>query len=259
MGYLRLRQICLTAPALGPAEALLTDVMGLEVCHRDGNVGKYGLENALWPVNDRFIEIVAPTKDGTAAGRFMERNPGGAGYMLIFDCDNPVERVEWAAAQGVRVANHLEHNAGDQGGFFGNQLHPKDCRATFLEFDHTTGGEALDGPYWPAGAGWQAHRKTDVIRKMTGATVSTPDPADLAAHWGAIMHEDPATDGEDRVFEIDGQAIRLTKRRAEGREWLSEMAFDAVDPEAMLERARLYGLATEGGAFKLSGMWMQVE
>ncbi len=94
---------------------------------------------------------------------------------------------------------------------------------------------------------------------MTGATVSTPDPADLAAHWGAIMHEDPATDGEDRVFEIDGQAIRLTKRRAEGREWLSEMAFDAVDPEAMLERARLYGLATEGGAFKLSGMWMQVE
>jgi catechol 2,3-dioxygenase-like lactoylglutathione lyase family enzyme len=253
MGYLRLRQICLTAPKLAPAEALITDVLGLEVCHRDGAVGKYGLENALWPVNDRFIEVVAPIREDTAAGRFMDRNPGGAGYMLIFDCDNPEERVEWASAAGVRVAHHLEHAT-----FRGNQLHPKDCRACFLEFDHTDGGEALDGAYWPAGPDWQKHRRTDVVRALTGVEISTPDPADLARHWGAVMHETPVSDGADQVIEIDGQTLRFTERRADGREWLSAMAFDVADAAAMLERARLYGLETEADGFRLSGMWMRL-
>ena len=47
--------------------------MGLAVCYRDGNVAKYGLENALLPVDTILLEVVAPFKDGTTAGRFIER------------------------------------------------------------------------------------------------------------------------------------------------------------------------------------------
>ena len=59
--YLRFRQVCLVAPALEPAASDLSFILGLDICYRDPAVGKYGLENALWPVGDMFIEIVAPT------------------------------------------------------------------------------------------------------------------------------------------------------------------------------------------------------
>ena len=59
-GYLRLRQICLVAPRLEPAISDIADIMGLSVCYRDGNVAKYGLENALLPVDTILLEVVAP-------------------------------------------------------------------------------------------------------------------------------------------------------------------------------------------------------
>src|ERR1044072_684475 len=49
--YLRLRQICLVAPHLEPAISDISAIMGLDVCYRDGNVAKYGLQNALLPVD----------------------------------------------------------------------------------------------------------------------------------------------------------------------------------------------------------------
>src|SRR5260370_5326210 len=59
MAYLRLRQICLVARALEPAVADLADIFGLTACYRDGNVGKYGLVNALLPIGASFLEVVA--------------------------------------------------------------------------------------------------------------------------------------------------------------------------------------------------------
>jgi hypothetical protein len=66
--YLRLRQICLVAPHLEPVISDISAIMGLNVCYRDGNVAKYGLENALLPVDTILLEVVAPTQPGTAAG-----------------------------------------------------------------------------------------------------------------------------------------------------------------------------------------------
>jgi len=135
--YLRLRQVCLAAPHLQASSALIRALLGLEECHRDPNVASYGLENALFPIGaDRFLEVVSPTGPGTAVGRFLQQSHGRGGYMLIFDCDDPKGRAERAAALGVRIAHHI-----DRARFQGYQLHPKDCRASFLEFDHTSGGE----------------------------------------------------------------------------------------------------------------------
>src|SRR5215468_6763025 len=65
--YMRLRQICLVAPQLEPVISDICAIMGLDVCYRDGNVAKYGLENALMPVDTILLEVVAPTEAGTAA------------------------------------------------------------------------------------------------------------------------------------------------------------------------------------------------
>src|SRR3974377_837735 len=71
--YMRLRQICLVAPHLEPLIPDIAAIMGLEVCYRDGNVEKYGLVNALLPVDTILLEVVAPCRDGTAAGRLIEK------------------------------------------------------------------------------------------------------------------------------------------------------------------------------------------
>src|SRR5215218_8177474 len=105
MDYLRLRQVCVVAPELEPAVDAVRHVFGLEVCHRDPGVAKYGLENALFVFGDAFLEIVAPTREQTAAGRFLERSGGRGGYMAIFDCSDPLRRRERAQAMGVRVAH----------------------------------------------------------------------------------------------------------------------------------------------------------
>ncbi len=139
-GYLRLRQICLVAPHLEPVISDIAGIMGLNICYRDGNVAKYGLENALLPVDTILLEVVAPLREGTAAGRFIEKTGGRGGYMAIFCCDDPDARGRHANAMGVRTANVIDHAP-----YHGVQLHPRDCRAAFIELNHTAGSDDILG------------------------------------------------------------------------------------------------------------------
>src|SRR4051812_50107951 len=82
--YVRLRQICLVAPSLEPVIGDISAIMGLNVCYRDGNVAKYGLENALLPVDSILLEVVAPFQQGTAAGRFLGKTGGRGGFKGFF-------------------------------------------------------------------------------------------------------------------------------------------------------------------------------
>ena len=76
--WLRLRQIALIAPKLAPVLDEFRSVLGLEVCFVDPGVGHFGLENALLPIGNQFIELLAPVRENTAGGRYLERR-GGAG------------------------------------------------------------------------------------------------------------------------------------------------------------------------------------
>jgi hypothetical protein len=71
--FMRLRQICLVARCLEPAVGDIAAIMGLIVCYRDPNVAHYGLDNALLPVDTILLEVVAPFRDDTAAGRFIDK------------------------------------------------------------------------------------------------------------------------------------------------------------------------------------------
>src|SRR5215813_7333244 len=194
--YMRLRQICLVAPQLEPLIPDIAAIMGLEECYRDGNVEKYGLVNALLPVDTILLEVVAPFKDGTAAGRFIEKTEGRGGYMAIFCCDDPDERGRNANAIGIRTANVIDHPP-----YHGVQLHPRDCRAAFIEFNHTDGSDDILGAYPPAGPDWQTSIRKEVTQALTEVEMQSPDPADLAAHWGRIIGITMSTnaDGEPEL------------------------------------------------------------
>ena len=146
--------------------------MGLNVCYRDGNVAKYGLENALLPVDTILLEVVAPFQPGTAAGRFLDKTGGRGGYMAIFCCDDPDARGEHANGMGVRTANVITHAP-----YHGVQLHPRDCRAAFIEFNHTDGSDDVLGPYPPAGPDWQKSIRKDVTQALTRGGDAKPGSA----------------------------------------------------------------------------------
>lgn len=200
--YLRLRQVCLVSADLAGESARIKASLGLEECYRDPNVGKYGLENVLFPVGSSFIEIVAPIRPGTAAGRFLERHGGRYGYMVILDCDDPERRQTHAASLGVRTANLIKH-----GDYLGVQLHPKDTGAAMIEFNRTTGGEDPMGPYAPAGPDWQRAIRGGVMRAVE---IECPEPEELAVLWGRIFEREVKSfENSNSKIEFDTGEIRF--------------------------------------------------
>jgi len=246
-GYIRLRQICLVAPRLEPVIADIAGIMGLAVCYRDGNVEKYGLVNALLPVDTILLEVVSPFREGTAAGRFIEKTGGRGGYMAIFCCDDPDARAKAANAIGVRTANVITHAP-----YHGVQLHPRDCRAAFIEFNHTDGSDDVLGAYPPAGPDWQKFIRKDVTVALTGVEMQSADPAGLAEHWGRILGV-PVSRGQGGAVELKlpNTSFRFVKGDAE---IMAGLDFRVADVDGVCEAARARGYDISGNEFLLGGV-----
>lgn len=246
-GYLRLRQICLVAPHLEPVMADIAAIMGLGVCYRDGNVGKYGLENALLPVDTILLEVVAPVREGTAAGRFLDKTGGRGGYMAIFCCDDPDARGKRAGAIGVRTANVISHAP-----YYGVQLHPRDCRAAFIEFNHTSGSDDVLGPYPPAGPDWQKFIAKEVTQALTGVEMQSPNPQGLAEHWGTIIGVGVSKSANGAPeLKLPNASFRFVRGDSE---IMSGLDFRVANVSAVCDAAKARGYQVSGSEFLLGGV-----
>lgn len=180
---IHLRQICLVSGDLPGARADLEAVFGAPVCHVDPAVGKYGLENILIAFGTQFLEVVAPLRPGTAAGRYLDRRGGDGGYMVIAQVRETAEqdRVRAnAAARKVRVAHES-----DRGDWRIMQLHPGDMRAAFYEVDWDDVGD-VTGHWNPVGGtGWETGAP-GLADAILVAELQSDDPAALAAHWAGV-------------------------------------------------------------------------
>ena len=249
--YIRLRQICLVVPRLEPVVSDICAIMGLSVCYRDGNVAKYGLENALMPVDTILLEVVAPTEPGTAAGRFLDKTAGRGGYMAIFCCDDPDARGAHANAMGVRTANVIDHPP-----YHGVQLHPRDCRAAFIEFNHTDGSDDILGAYPPAGPGWQQAIRKDVTQALTEVEMQSPDPAGLAERWGRIIGVAVSNSaaGEPEL-RLPNASFRFVPGESE---IMAGLTFRVAEVTKICDAARANGHAVSDNAFLLGGVMFRV-
>ena len=247
---LRMRQICLVARELAPVVEVFRDVFGLDVCHRDPGVGKYGLENALFPVGNGFLEVVAPMRDGTTAGRYLERRGGDGGYMVITQCGDLAQRRTRCEAVGVRVANEIRYPDYQE-----LQLHPRDVGAAMLSFSRQEGGEASNGPWHPA-----ASRSTSVfiaapVRSMTGAELQSDDPERLARRWTEVMELPLSRDERSRpVIALDDARLRFVTATDGRGEGLAGLDLDCADKGRVLSGARARGLAAKGDMVIACGM-----
>jgi catechol 2,3-dioxygenase-like lactoylglutathione lyase family enzyme len=226
---LRLRQVALVARDLPAAEAAITSALGLELCFRDPGVGEFGLRNALYPVGDRFLEVVSPVEEGTTAGRLLDKRGGDGGYMVIFqtdDLDGLRRRLDGA---GVRIVYEAKGQ-----GIVGLHLHPKDVGGAIVSVDRS------DQPaewHW-AGPQWRDHVRTGVVTDLVGVEVQADDPAATAARWAAVLGR-PVTGGT--TVEVDDATIAFVEASDGRGPGVAAVHLSAADRSRAGERLELVG------------------
>jgi hypothetical protein len=177
----RLRQVALVARDLEPVADELREALGLGEPFRDPGVGDFGLTNVVFAVGDTFLEVVSPVREGTTAGRYLDRRGGDSGYMAIFQYSHRAGLVaarERLDTIGVRTVWRT-----DLPDIAGTHLHPKDVPGAIVSLDWADPTESWRwaGPAWIGGA--PAHAGGGI----TGITIEAGDPTAAAARWAAVL------------------------------------------------------------------------
>lgn len=192
----RLRQVVVVTSDLEGVTSALRSALALPEPFVDPGVGDFGLENRVLAAGTDFVEVLTPTRAGTAGGRYLERRGGDAGYMAIFqlaDLDAARRRV---ADLGIRVVWQA-----DLEDISGTHLHPADIGAAIVSLDRADPPESWHwaGPRWRGGA--PADRVEGGLRSMT---VQAADPEVVARRWAEVLGVDAP--GGDHVVHLGGVA-----------------------------------------------------
>jgi hypothetical protein len=252
--WIRLRQIAVVAQDLHRTAVDIGTVLGVEACFTDPGVKPFGLKNTLWPIGTQFLEVVTPVQDGTAGGRYLQRRGGDSGYMVITQVDDVSRRRARAAELGIRIAFEMNH---PERGHDGIQLHPADTGGTFFEMDQMTmdGGDAVGGPWWPAGRSWEPYVRTELVGGISAAEIQSPDPEPLARRWADMAEIDLTRDeAGNPTIELDNATVRFvpdTDGRGEG---LGGIDVIANDRDAILAGAQVRGCQVSDDEVAVAGL-----
>lgn len=242
----RLRQICLVARDRDAVVNDLTAVFGIRVAFNDPAVAAFGLHNAVLPVGNQFLEVVAPVKEGTAAGRYLDRRGGDGGYMLIFQTDDQQAVRERIAFMGVRTVLDSEMH-----GYTCMQLHPADTGVTFLEIDR----QEPEDDWHPAGSEWRSAVDTTLVTSLGQADCGCVDPEKSSDLWGRIL-DLPVTIGRNcgmhKVRPVDF-CVRFTPAGPRG-EGIDAVDINVNDAAEIKRRAGLRGLAVDDESVTIGGV-----
>ncbi len=249
--WLRLRQIALVAEKLAPVEQSLIDVLGIEVCYRDPGVGTFGLENALFPIGNQLLEVVAPIEEDTAGGRYLERRGGDGGYMVITQCNEHAPRRARVDALGIRIVTYS-----DSGEFRNMQLHPKDTGGSFFEIDEMVGPGAHepDGPWEPAGQDWQRARRLERVSGIVAAEVQCDDPQRVANRWSEIAEIGLSGGDGPPTLPLQNAGVRFVPCRDGRPEGLGAIDVRCTARGAVLAAADQRGAVTGDDQVTLCGI-----
>lgn len=209
-GRARIRQAVFAARDLDAMAARLTDELGLREPFEDPAVEYFGLRNAVFTIGDTFLEIVSPIREGTAAGRRIDRMGGDCGYMLMLQV--PDVAAARARAAGLNVREAFEVETDD---IVEAHLHPADMRGAIVSIS-----EPRPAASWRwGGPGWETR---SAAGRIAGVTVAVAEPDAIGERWSEIaggpvagveLVADPAEPGlvEVRV-ERGGETIAVRPR-----------------------------------------------
>ncbi|HMO49374.1 MAG TPA: VOC family protein [Rubrivivax sp.] len=240
---MRLRQIVFAAEGLSAGAATLRTLLALDAPYRDTGVAEFGLDNAVFVFGGQFIEIVAPARAGTTAGRLLERR-GDCGYMLILQTDDFGRELARFERLGVRRVW-----AKDLDDIRATHLHPKDIGGPIVSVDQPQPAAAWrwGGPDWKLQAGRAA------MQRVLGVRIGASDPPAMAARWAQVLGLGaPAAHGAAQRLLLEGGWVDFEPADARG-EGVSGCTLAVAERDAVLARARELGLAVARHALTLFG------
>ncbi|MEL7112597.1 MAG: VOC family protein [Pseudomonadota bacterium] len=220
--------------------ARLRHILDLGKGFVDPGVRVFGLTNGVFALGDQFLEVVVPTEENTAAGRFLDRTQGIGGYMAIFQTDDLAGVRSRADAAKIRRVWDI-----DVEDISASHLHPADIGAAIVSID-----EAHPAASWRwGGPNWQKNAKPGGLR---GVEISAIDPRGMAARWASILgvitsevgHEVwsvPTADGALQFFPGD-------------RDGMTSYTLAHPDPAGCLRRAQDLGCSAQETSFHFSGV-----
>jgi hypothetical protein len=146
----------------------------------DPGVVEFGLRNAVYEVGDTFLEVVSPVRDGTTAGRYLDKHGGDAGYMAIFQVPDAAAARQRVVDRGIRTVWQADFDD-----IAGTHLHPRDIGGAIVSLDSADPPESWRwaGPRWTGGA--PSDPATGV--GITGLTVRVTDVDGVAARWADVL------------------------------------------------------------------------
>jgi hypothetical protein len=247
---MRLRQVALVARDLAAARADIDAILAPGEPFADPGVGHFGLQNWVWPVGDTFLEVVSPVREGTTAGRLLEKRGGDGGYMAIFQVPDIAAARAQLAAAGVRTVWDIDRPDKDgKGGVAASHLHPKDVGGAIVSVDFMDPPARWD---W-GGPGWEARGRRDVVSGIVGCEVQADDPAAMCRRWGAALGLAPERAGAGWRLAMEGGEVRfvgVVDGRGEG---LRAVDVAVRDVGEVRRRAAARGCVGDGGEVTIAG------
>jgi catechol 2,3-dioxygenase-like lactoylglutathione lyase family enzyme len=187
-----LRQVAVVARGCGRVAGQLRQAFGWAQPFHDPGVGQFGLTNAVFAVGDTFLEVVAPARPDTTAGRYLERRGDDGGYMAIFQVPDLSAARRRLSGLGVRVVW-----TADLPDMAATHLHPRDVPGAIVSLDWAAPEESWR---W-AGPSWTGRAPEHAPGGVTGLTIEVSDPPAAARRWAAVLPE-------------SGQRLRFVPARA---------------------------------------------
>jgi len=271
---MRLRQIALVARDVKAARAGIEEWFGLPLVWQDPGIGgSFGLENILYAFAGNVLEVVAPIKPGTTAGRLLDKQ-GDGGYMLIFHTQDALAERERVKQLGIRSVWEANRE-----GYTATHFHPVDTSGVggIPSIDSTfKPSDPLDeysiwSPIYDKRTGpssWLATAQSPPSSRLAfaGVTVqSRENPHMVAAWWSRILDLPVHLEDGDSVINTSNLPIRFVKAK-EGPNGILciDVGVDGEDPKVAYERASRAPGAVRGSiggkdAVKIVGVWWRFQ
>jgi methylmalonyl-CoA/ethylmalonyl-CoA epimerase len=125
----KIEHIALAVGDLEAAIAFYRDVWGLEVSHRE-RVEDQGVEEAMLPLGESHLQLLAPTGPDTTVGKFVARRGEGI-HHIAYEVDDLEGALQELRSKGVKLIDETPRRGGR--GHMVAFVHPRNNHGVLVE------------------------------------------------------------------------------------------------------------------------------
>lgn len=125
----RIEHVAIAVADLDAAIAHYRDAWGLEVEHKE-RVEDQGVEEAMVPIGDAYIQLLGATGPGTTVAKFLERRGEGL-HHIAWEVDDLQGTLSDLKSKGVRLIDEAPRRGGR--GHMVAFVHPKGNHGLLVE------------------------------------------------------------------------------------------------------------------------------